>query len=235
MTNVVCVNWGTKYGVEYTLRLYNMVMRNTTKDFKFYVLTDNTNFYDKYPYINAIELDTDLVGWWNKLLLFKKGTLPEGEYLYFDLDVVITDNIDCFFDHPSFGITRDFIRPDEGLLPGPEYNSSVLKFDNRTTNSIWDYYIQNRNFWHDQQKQVHFFGDQNLISAYVNAYPQFLNVFPDEWLWSFKKGVERGKWAGKRRGEFIGEKIPKGGKVCVFHGEPSPDKVDVEWVKQKWQ
>jgi hypothetical protein len=234
MTNVVAVNWGTKYGVEYTLRLYNMVKRNTTKDFKFYVLTDNTNYYDKYPYIHSVEIDTDLIGWWNKLLLFKKGTLPEGEYLYFDLDVVIFDNIDCFFDHNSFGITRDFIRPNDGLLPGPEYNSSILKFDNRTTNGIWQHYINNKKLWHNYQKQIHFFGDQNLISHYVNSYPDYLNVFPDEWIWSFKKGVERGKHAGDRS-KWFGAIPPEGGKVCVFHGEPSPDKVDLEWVIQNWK
>jgi len=236
MVNICCVNWGTKYGVEYTLRLYNMVKRNTTKDFTFYVLTDVVDRYDKYSHINAVELDTDDKGWWNKLLMFKKGVLPVGEYLYLDLDVVIVDNIDCFLDHKSFGITRDFIRPDDGLLPGPEYNSSVLRFDNRTTEGIHQYYVNNKSYWLNCQKTIApFFGDQNLISAYVNAYPDYLNVFPDSWCWSLKKGVERGKYAGKRRGELIGEKIPKNGKICIFHGEPSPDKVDVAWVKDNWK
>ena len=234
MTNVVCVNWGTKYGVEYTLRLYNMVKRNTTKDFKFYVLTDVVDRYAKYPWILPIELDTDLVGWWNKLLMFKKGILPEGDYLYFDLDVVIVDTIDCFFDHTGFGITRDFIRPNDGLLPGNEYNSSILRFDNRTTNGIWQHYVNNKKLWHSYQKQIHFFGDQNLISHYVNSYPDYLNVFPDSWCWSFKKGVERGKHAGDRS-KWFGEEIPKDGKVCVFHGEPSPDKVKVQWVQENWK
>lgn len=233
MTNVCCVNWGTKYGVEYTLRLYNMVKRHTTKDFKFYVLTDQTERYNKYNDIIAIELDTDLVGWWNKLLLFKDGVLPKGEYLYFDLDVVIVDDIDCLFEHPSFGIIRDFIRPSNGLLPGPEYNSSILKFDNRTTNGIWLHYINNKKLWHDYQKQVHFFGDQNVISHYVNTYPDFLSVFPDELIWSYKKGVERGKTAGDRS-RYFGDTIPPNGRVCVFHGEPSPDKVETEWVKKNW-
>ena len=40
MLTVVCVNWGTKYPKTYTERLYNMVKRNTTRDFNFYVLTD---------------------------------------------------------------------------------------------------------------------------------------------------------------------------------------------------
>ena len=28
--------------------------------------------------------------------------MPKGEYLYFDLDVVIVDNIDCFFEFENF-------------------------------------------------------------------------------------------------------------------------------------
>lgn len=233
MNNVVCVNVGKKYGKEYTQRLYNMVKRNTTYDFDFYVYTDNVTLYTE-KHFNVIEHDNDDFGWWCKLHLFKEGTLPRGDYLYFDLDVVIVDNIDVLFDHCGFGITRDFIRPNDGLLPGPEYNSSILKFDNRTTNGIWQHYINNKKLWHDYQKQIHFFGDQNIISHYVNSFPDFLNVFPDEIIWSFKKGVERGKTAGDRS-QFFGAQIPPCGKVCVFHGEPSPDKVkDVEWVIKNW-
>ena len=60
--------------------------------------------------------------------LFREDVLPRGEYIYFDLDVVIVDNIDCLFEHEGFGIIRDFINPDDGLLGGKEYNSSVMKF-----------------------------------------------------------------------------------------------------------
>jgi hypothetical protein len=234
MTDVVCVNFGTKYPAEYVRRLYNMVRRNTTGKFKFYVLTDNLADYPE-EYINIIPLDHDDEGWWHKIKLFKRGVLPDGEYLYLDLDVVIVDNIDCFFRSPSFGITRDFIRPTNGLLPGPEYNSSVLRFNNTSTQGIYDYYIQNKEHWKNFQKQVHFFGDQNVISAYVNSYPSYLNVFPDEWLWSYKKGVHRGKTAGDRS-KMFGKQIPNGGKICVFHGNPNPMEVlDVEWIKENFR
>ena len=46
----------------------------------------------------------------------------------FDLDVVIIDNIDSLFEFDGFGIARDFVRPDSGILGGKEYNSSVMKF-----------------------------------------------------------------------------------------------------------
>ena len=234
MTDVCVVNWGTKYSTDYTVKLYNMVKRNTTKDFKFYVLTDDTDRYNQYDHINALHLDTTDQGWWCKMQMFNKGVLPDGEYLYFDLDVVIVDNIDCFFEHESFGITRDFIRPDDGLLLGKEYNSSALRFNNTTTQGIYDYYVQNKTYWASKQREVHFFGDQNVISSYVNHYTDYLNVFPDEWLWSYKKGVERGKTAGDRSRMF-GDSIPKGGRVCVFHGSPNPTEVlDVDWVKQHY-
>ena len=87
--------------------------------------------------------------------------------------------------------------------------------------------------WLDYQKQIHFFGDQNVTSAYLNYYPDFLNVFPDEWLWSYKKGVRRGETAGDRSRMF-GAKIPKGGRICVFHGNPNPTEVNVDWVKKHY-
>ena len=232
MVNVVCVNWGTKYPKEYTERLYNMVKRNTTKDFRFFVLTD------QYVYKNPIEvapLNSGFQGWWNKLQMFDPEVLPEGEWLYFDLDVVIVDTIDALFEAPSFGIIRDFIRPENGILPGKEFNSSVMRFNNHDFKGIWKYYHDNMNTWHAYQKQVNFFGDQNVISSYLNHYPEIANPFPDEWLWSYKKGVERGKHAGDRS-EMFGREIPEGGKVCVFHGEPNPTQVmDIPWIKEHYR
>ena len=132
MINVVCTNWGTKYPKSCTERLYNMVKRNTTKEFDFYVMTDQ-NFYTG-P-IKPIELLPGFKGWWNKLQMFNTDVMGEGEWLYFDLDVVIVDNIDCFFEHEKFGILRDFIRPDNGILPGKEYNSSIMRFNSKEYSS----------------------------------------------------------------------------------------------------
>lgn len=224
MRNVCVVNWGNKYSPTYTRRVRKMVENHSSEPFNFYVLTDNPTLYDKYRDINAIEIDTDDTAWWCKMFMFKKGVLPPGDYLYLDLDVVIVDNIDCFFEHSGFGITRDFIRPDNGILPGKEYNSSILRFNNTTTHGIYEYYMQNKKMWLNCQKQVHFFGDQNVISAYVNYYPEYLNVFPDEWCWSLRKGIKRGATAGDRS-EWFGREIPKGSKICVFHGNPNPDEL----------
>lgn len=228
MFNVVCINWGTKYSQEYTNRLYNMVKRNTSKKFNFYCLTDQVEQYSD-PIIPVL-LQPGFNGWWNKMQLFKDDVLPKGEYLYLDLDVVIVDNIDCFFDWNDFGIGRDFINPDMGLLDGKEFNSSVMRFTQNQ--QLWKFYIKNMSIWEEQQKKISFFGDQNVISAYLNK-NNFNNSFPDDWLWSFKIGTLRGRRPVDHT-KFFGSTIPKDGKICIFHGKPNPDEVDIHWVKEFW-
>jgi hypothetical protein len=141
-----------------------MVKRNTSKKFIFYCLTDQVAQYSD-PIIPVL-LQPGFNGWWNKMQLFKDDVLPKGEYLYLDLDVVIVDNIDCFFDWNDFGIGRDFINPDMGLLDGKEFNSSVMRFTQNP--QLWKFYIKNMSIWEDQQKKISFFSDQNVISAYLN-------------------------------------------------------------------
>lgn len=229
VVDVVCVNWGTRYGPDYTYRLFNMVRRNSSRRFTFHCLTDDPSSYGGE--IRPVPLQPGLTGWWNKMQLFKTGVLPDGEYLYFDLDVVIVDDIDCFFDFEGFGIARDFINPDTGLLGGREYNSSVMRF--RPDMKLWWAFEDNRSEWDSIQKRVPFFGDQNVISHYLNT-RDYSHPFPDEWVWSFKMGTVRGR-RPVDHSKCLGARIPDGGKVCVFHGLPKPADVDVDWVKQHWR
>jgi hypothetical protein len=227
--NVVCVNWGTKYSTEYVVRLYQMVKKNTTHKFEMFCLTDNPDIYPDG--ITGVKLKTGFEGWWNKMQLFRDDMLPVGEYLYFDLDVVIVDNIDCLFEYEGFGITRDFINPDKGLLGGKEYNSSIMRF---TQNSAtWKHFKVNESRWKATQAKTPFFGDQNVISDFLNK-NGFDSPFPDQWIWSFKIGSLRGR-RPIDHSIFFGAEIPEGGKVCVFHGEPNPDQVDIEWVNKHWK
>jgi hypothetical protein len=231
MNRVVCVNFGTKYPKEYTDRLFNMVSRNTTEPFEFYVLTDNVDLYPDYKVIDISQYEER--GWWTKMLMFRPGVIPPGKYLYLDLDVVIVDNIDSLFKLPTFGILRDFIRPDNGILPGKEYNSSVMIFEPQFRGDLFKFYTKNKMLWNEYSKQVSYFGDQNIISVYLNRNPTLCKPIPDEWCWSYKKSWERGKYAGDRSRMF-GDTIPPQGKICVFHGLPNPTDVDTEWVRKHY-
>jgi len=229
MVDIVCVNWGSKYGTEYTRKLYEMVKRNTTRDFKFYCLTDNLSIYDT-PII-PVKIKGGYAGWWNKMQIFRDDMLPAGEYLYLDLDVVIVDNIDSILDFTGFGITRDFINPDTGILGGKEYNSSVMRFTQDI--NLWKFFYKNQEKWKKIQAQIPFFGDQNVISAYLNE-KAYANPFPDEWLWSFKMGTLRGR-RPVEHDKFFGAQIPNNGKICIFHGLPNPSDVSVDWVTENWR
>lgn len=226
--NVVCVNWGDKYSPEYVTRLHQMVKKNTTHDFQMFCLTDNPDMYPDE--ITRIKLKPGFEGWWNKMQLFRDDVLPAGQYLYFDLDVVIVDNIDCLFEFEGFGITRDFINPEKGLLGGKEYNSSIMRFTQN--NALWKHFKNNQSRWKAEQQRISFFGDQNVISDFLNK-TGFDNPFPDYWIWSFKIGTLRGR-RPVDHSKFFGADIPNGGKVCVFHGEPNPDQVDIGWVNDNW-
>lgn len=88
--NFYCVKWGTKYTAEHVNRLYRMVEKNISLPFTFTCFTDDVSGLD--PKIKTWTLDQQLSGWWNKIHLFDKCS--DDINVYFDLDVVIQNNLD---------------------------------------------------------------------------------------------------------------------------------------------
>lgn len=107
MKQVMCINWGTRYGAQYINRLYAMVSRNITAPWKFVCFTDTRNglhpdiiCHDLPPL--RTELPQNTRGKWQKSRLWAKS-LPDldGPVLFMDLDVVITGSLDPFFEYGS--------------------------------------------------------------------------------------------------------------------------------------
>ena len=110
---IFCMKWGTLYGAEYVNRLFSMVKKNLTYDFKMVCFTDNSkdiiDEVDCYD-IPEMQIRTDIPErMWKKLTTLKKDLYElKGTALFLDLDIVIVDNIDCFFDvEGSFRIIKD--------------------------------------------------------------------------------------------------------------------------------
>ncbi len=109
---IICINWGTKYGPRYINRLYAMVARNITPPFTFTCFTDSRDGIrpevdcQDLPEI-AIEIPKTRRGIWPKARLWgaKLGTLT-GPVLFMDLDLVVTGSLDGFF---SYGAPDDVI------------------------------------------------------------------------------------------------------------------------------
>ena len=224
--NFVCVCYGDKYSVEYVQNLYNMVKRNTTLPLNFVVFTDHVKMHKmvegdidvrKFP-------ENDLEGWWNKLQLFHPNTDLPDTTLYMDLDVVITDNIDCFF---TYKPEADFVGMNDFNPVTKQWNSSVMRFNqNQYHDKLW------RRFYKDRPNLLRRFpGDQNLISDFIKDSPGCVS-FPDSWTQSYKwydrSGTRYSRSAMTY--EHNGESL-----VTVFHGQPNPHESTQEWVKNAWK
>ena len=147
-----------------------MTQRHLTIPHKFIIYTDHVKMR-KLVKGDNVEVRKvpfhDYQGWWNKLTLFSPEANLEGESLYLDLDVVITDNIDSFFTYEKDSkvvLMRDF------NLTTKSFNSSIMRFNNEVmTPCVWDLYQSEKKKFDRMQ------GDQNVISDCIKPVPA-----PDE-------------------------------------------------------
>ncbi len=217
--NVICIKWGMRYSAEYVNRLYQMVKRNTTLSFNFYCFTDDSDGLsneiipkplpvlnvkpeeNKYVYRKEVGLCDDAL-----------GGLNGQRVLYFDLDIVIVQNIDCFFQYPSgsdFVIINDWNTQGNHVGQASCYSWVVGELG----------YIK-EHFEHHPREVVdkYFTASQEYLSAQVIKRFGELIFWPDRWCRSFRfhcmpKGILR---------HFTIPRIPEGAKVLVFHGSPNP-------------
>lgn len=109
---VVCINWGTKYGARYINRLYQMVRKNITPPFRFVCFTDTQD--GVHPDVECFDLPEmpgfmpeRTIGQWPKSRLWAPKLADlEGAFLFVDLDVIITGSLDPFFE---FGDEQDVV------------------------------------------------------------------------------------------------------------------------------
>lgn len=87
---VICINWGTKYGAPYVNRLYAMVARNITPPFTFTCFTDNPSgihpavICEELPEIDY-EIPKTKRGIWPNTALGGKARVLVGRGAFFGL------------------------------------------------------------------------------------------------------------------------------------------------------
>lgn len=216
---IICMKWGKKYGAEYVNRLYNMVKRHCTLDFIMVCLTDDSTGIDSaircYP-IPELNLPANLPErGWKKLTTFKPQLYDlKGTALFLDIDIVIVDNIDCFFTHKaqhddSVMIIRDWKKP--WRMVG---NSSVYRFKvgQNTYPNLLSYFEQNFETIRGQVRH-----EQAFLSNYLREH-HHLEYWDSSWCVSFKyQCVQKFPLSF-----FKAPTIPHGAKIVIFHGEVNP-------------
>jgi uncharacterized Rossmann fold enzyme len=214
MLNVCCVavNCDTYLdgrAVEYVEKLYSMVRRNLAGGSRgrFIVFTDNPSLFVDMAGVQTRTVPPDLKGWWAKIWLFSADAFKDGErVLYFDLDTVITGQLDDVAAYTGpFAILRDVYRPGG-------FQSSVMAWEAGIGRALWDK-------WDMVGRPEIEGGDQAWIEREYLAKPDILqDLFPKQFR-SYKVDCR----------EFV----PKGTSVVFFHGRPRPHECQ-GWVKDVW-
>jgi hypothetical protein len=101
----ICINWGRRYGPPYINRLYAMIARNVTPPFSLTCFTDNAAGIraevrcEPLPRLD-VKMPVNTKGIWPKARLWGPELADlRGPVLFMDLDLVITGNLDGFFEH----------------------------------------------------------------------------------------------------------------------------------------
>ncbi len=212
MKQIVCMKWGKLYGPDYVNKLYGMVSRQITGDFRFVCLTDDSEgIRPEVICMNCPSIDIAAPHNnrpWRKVTLWAK-TLPnmEGDWLFLDLDVVITGSLDEFFTYKpekSFIVMHNWTQPDSGIG-----NTSVYRFK-----------VGSHSYLHENLLQNHI----ELIKQYRNSQTYIsrtikeINYWPDDWCILFKVHCVP-PWPMRFFKEPV---LPSNARIVAFPGAPNP-------------
>lgn len=219
---IVCMKWGTLYGPEYVNRLYSMVERNITGTFRFYCLTDDRagirSEVECFP-CPEIDLPVPYRNWgWRKVSLWSEDLFGiEGDLLFLDVDLVITGNIDCFFEYgEDYCVIRNWTQPDKRIG-----NTSVYRFRVGSHPYLLSNLLEN---------QDRILAEYPNSQTYISANVKKMTFWPDEWCRSFKvhcvpKGIKR--W-------IVPPTLPENTRIVAFTGKPHPDDAAVGRWPSPW-
>ena len=227
--NVLCIKWGKKYGPEYVNKLHSMVRRHLHRPVRFVCLTDDGAGIDpaievkSIPMVGFEEFD-QRKPWtfghgWLKLTSFANPLYDlQGRTLFLDLDIVILDSLDPFFEQKG-----EFIVIKEWDKKDGTGNTSCYLY---TIGAHADALEHLKNDYPASIAPVR--NEQEFITLYL-ARQGKLSYWPEEWCRSFKRHCLQPGIMGW----FKPPTIPKGARLIAFHGKPNPPDA-IAGVSGKW-
>ena len=225
---ILCMKWGTLYGPEYVNRLYAMAVANLRGPVRLVCLTDDPAGIR--PEVEClpcpmIELPSPhCLRGWRKLTTFAASDQLfglEGEWLFLDLDVVVTGALEGFF---TFRPDADFVVMQNWTQPGQGIgNTSGYRF--RIGTLAW---LLERLVREQEEVLPQFNNSQTFISRTLGN----LVFWPDDWCVLFKTHCVP-PWPQRFWREPV---LPKGARVVAFPGVPNPhEAVEGRWPAQGYK
>lgn len=211
LVNVICMKWGSKYSSKDVNVLHSMVKRHLKLPHRFVCLTDDKEgISEELECFDMPDIEVPRekdVSPWRKLGMFSEniGDL-RGKALFLDLDIVIVENIDCFFTFSNkFTIIENWTQKGRGIG-----NSSVYCFNIGQHTDVLSYYKENT-----EEVTNKYSNEQIYLSKKIGN----IDYWPDKWCKSFKRHCMPPYIIRY----FKTPARPKGVKIVVFHGNPKPE------------
>jgi len=211
---VVCINWGTKYGAPYINRLYRMVAKNITPPFRFVAFTDTED--GVLPEVDCFPLPPmpgfmpkKTPGQWPKSRLWAPQLADlEGPFLFIDLDVIITESLDPFFDYAD---PEDLVMAWNVAKPLERWGQSSIYRAN-----VGQLAVLQEKFAADPQGIADKYRfEQHFVTKEAPTKPKF---WPREWVRHFRiECVPTPPF-----NFFKKPYLPTGCRVVIFAGGPNP-------------
>ena len=193
MLTVWSVCTGDKYPVRYVYALRDMVAANLPAPYKFRCITEH-----EIPGISTLMPYMNWPGWWSKLNLFNDAVGPS---LYFDLDVVITGDLDYLVPYTQYQLAApaNWAQSGHGGI-----QSSVLAWNGEWREPFTQCQKDDPfgRLWGDQEYLWELLGDDWVRIPGVGSYKYHVHGAIPDWM-----------------------------RVCVFHGEPKPHQVTDECLQ----
>lgn len=246
--NIITLKVGNKYGAEYVNILYKYCKIFCSKKFNFVCFTEKNEDLHENIIVKEIPhktwIEDDIAGWWLKLAIFQPGLFEENSMnLFLDLDNIICNQIDKFFDILLSENVNNNKKNDENKnklnivysikdwvwynkLDGFKiFNTSAITWhgSNIKIKKVWNNFLKNKN-----EIYKNFKIEQDYFSYFMR---ENLEPYPNEWVVSFKECFQEKK-----------EKFTQNTSIVVFHGYPKPhDIIKNEelmsknpWIKNLW-
>jgi hypothetical protein len=207
-----------------------MVARHFKEPYQFCCLSDDAT---PIPGVKIIPINNQVYArpWWHKVHMFDPALGISGRILYFDLDVVIHDDICKLVSEltTEFVGVRDFNR--KFVSSWAKLNSSVMSWIAGSHSEIFTKFVS------DSASAMKLHGDQDWIYLCMGKVIKF---WPDHLIQSYKWEIRSKQDINTsslpRTFKTIAcPEIPSNCSVCVFHGDPNPDKVLDPYVVDNWR
>lgn len=235
MINCACLIHGDAYKWDYVERLNSMLSRNFTDPVTLHVFTEADRSVPENMIKHAL---TDWPGvhgprraWWYKMQMFDPQQFA-GQFLYFDLDVVITGNLDWITQLPQnqFWTIRDFKYLQRPTWQG--INSSVMYWNTQRFCYVWDSFQKHKL----EDVITRYKGDQDFITAKLAK--KDLRFFDEQsiqsWRWQVHDGGQDLQ-TRKYRNPGGGARENPATSIVVFHGKPKPHEVTDPYILRNWR